>query len=75
MSVSTAPPGRPFPPERIARPANAAARRLSMGQGTVEDLTAYRAWITWWRMNGDTEENLQGPIQRANVWAIKLGTE
>jgi hypothetical protein len=75
VSISTAPRGRPFPPEHIAQPAHAAAARLSAGQGTVEDLIAYRAWITWWRMNGDTEENLLGPIQRAYVWAIKLGTE
>jgi hypothetical protein len=47
--------------------------RLMDGHGTVEDLIAYRAWITWWRMNGDTEENLYGPLQRAAVWAIKLG--
>jgi hypothetical protein len=75
MSVAHPPRGRPFPPAHIAQPATAAAVRLMEGQGTVVDLIAYRAWITWWRMNGDTEENLRGPVHRANVWAIQMGIE
>lgn len=74
-SISHPPRGRPFPPEHIAAPATRAAFAFAAGKGTVEDVAAYRAWITWWRLSGDTDENLQGPIQRANIWAAKLGVE
>jgi hypothetical protein len=73
MSVALPPIGQPYPPEHIAQGATRAVTRFLSGHGTVDDLTAYRAWITWWRMNGDSEENLAEAIMRADTWATRFG--
>lgn len=42
---------------------------------TVEDLTAYRAWITARRLGGSPENELASSISVANYYAHKLGVD
>ena len=40
---------------------------------TLDDLAAYRAWITYQRMTGMSEHDLKGAVAVAAVAAYKLG--
>lgn len=42
---------------------------------TVEDLAAYRTWMTYCRMRGDPEHTLVGAVNVAAQWAERLGVE
>jgi hypothetical protein len=45
------------------------------GTATVEDLNAYRAWITFHRISGASEADLKTSVAVANNMARKLGVE
>jgi hypothetical protein len=51
----------------------AAFARMVDNEATIEDLQAYRAWISYHRMTGMTEHDLHGAIAVANDTARKLG--
>ena len=42
---------------------------------TVEDLAAYRTWMTYCRMRGDPEHTLIGAVSVSEHWAERLGVE
>lgn len=42
---------------------------------TVEDLAAYRTWMTYCRMRGDHEHTLIGAIAVSEDYARRLGVE
>ena len=59
-------------PDHISNGAIHAVIREADGVATLEDLAAYRAWVTWWRMHGDSEAALRSALITIDAMAARL---
>jgi hypothetical protein len=60
-------------PDPVGRAAVVAFAHIVDDCATVEDLTAYRAWVTWLRLTGASDYEVQSSLDVADWLARKLG--